>query len=382
MSEQTALTVVERAAVALGSSAFEKRLTELVTQSADIVKITNVAGYDQCHATRMQLKNQRVEIEKTGKNARDDATKFSKAVITEENRLIAIISPEEKRLEKLQKEWDDAREAEKQAKIKAEMERVSAIKTAIDRIRNYPLDATGKCSGSINGVLEMLRVSEIRKDIFEEFTEEAEFVKATSIELLEKLLSKTVAAEKEQERIRLELEELEKLRAEQQAREAEEQQRRLAENARIDMERKIEELRIKAAREAEEERIAAIRNAEQKNREREEARLNAEREAIAKERQALEDEKRRQEEAAAKKAEDNSTIPCLMPGHTNSTPTIGSWEYVTVVDAEIDNLLHWISESLEAIPNMESIKCRAYAEGIRAYLKNIIDELEEDEGQH
>lgn len=126
----TELTVIERAAVALKSEDVSKRLSELAAKSSGIVTITNIAGYQECHSSRMVLKNERIAIEKDAKKAREYATQFSKAVIAEENRLIGIVSSEEDRLKKIQDDWDAARLAEKEAKERAERERVEAENAA------------------------------------------------------------------------------------------------------------------------------------------------------------------------------------------------------------------------------------------------------------
>ena len=114
----TALTVTARAALALGSDRARTDLAALIAKSAAINEIKNAIGRDQCHSAAMALVRTRTNIAKTGKAARDDATKFSKAVIAEENSLLAITAPEEARLLALRDTWDDA-----QAKEKAEAER-------------------------------------------------------------------------------------------------------------------------------------------------------------------------------------------------------------------------------------------------------------------
>lgn len=121
------LTVTDRARGILKFDERKAQLADLAKGSVRIVEITNTAGYQECHAARMALKTTRIDIEKAGKEAREDATKFSKAVITAENELVAIISTEEARLAALQKTWDDAREAERMAKVRAEEERLAAI---------------------------------------------------------------------------------------------------------------------------------------------------------------------------------------------------------------------------------------------------------------
>lgn len=121
------LTLVERAEQSLAFADTKEKLAELAKQSERIVEITNSAGREECHAARMRLKNMRIEIGKRGKEARDDATKFSKAVIAKENELVAIIEPEESRLQGLQDAWDAERERERQAKIEAERQRLAEI---------------------------------------------------------------------------------------------------------------------------------------------------------------------------------------------------------------------------------------------------------------
>src|SRR5574340_1061074 len=116
-TETTALTLPERASVALGSKDYEIKLAELVASSVRIVTIKNGDAYKEAHGARMALKNTRVAIEKAGKAAREDATAFSKAIIAEEKRPVALIDPEQARLQTLQEEWDAAREAERQAQL-------------------------------------------------------------------------------------------------------------------------------------------------------------------------------------------------------------------------------------------------------------------------
>jgi hypothetical protein len=131
VTQVTALTVVERAALAVRSTPeLKQELATLAEGSKHITAITNSDGRAQVHAALMALKNRRIDIEKIGKDARDDATKFSKAVIAEEDSLIALIQPEEDRLQAIRDEWDDRIEAERLAKVKAEQERVAAIRAA------------------------------------------------------------------------------------------------------------------------------------------------------------------------------------------------------------------------------------------------------------
>ena len=215
MTEQTtALTVVERARKALVIKQTEDELKALAAKTADITTITNADGRQQVHAAYMVLKNERIDIQKRGKEARDDATKFSRAVIVEEDRIIALISHEEDRLQKLRDDWDEAIEAVKQAEIAAEQQRVADLQERVVYLRGNP--TLTPLSGS---ALLSQHIADLEREpvdvSFEEFQQEAESTKAAGLARLRQLHEAAVAHEAEQERIKAEREELAKLRAEQ-----------------------------------------------------------------------------------------------------------------------------------------------------------------------
>lgn len=272
----TELTLPERAAVALESSTYEVKLRELVKTSADIKEVKNADGRTQAHQVGMSLKNTRTSIVKVAKIAREDAVAFSSAVIAEEKRLIDIISAEEARIFKLRDDFDAKIEEEKQAKIKAERERVDAIKAAISRIANYPLSVAGKPSGSIRCELEGLKISEMPESVFQELLPEAEAAKTRSIESIEKMLNEAVAKEELELKAQQEREaEAARLAAE---RAENERVRKELEVQRIEQERIVAEAARKAAatlkaaqdaqaaelakERAEQARLQAIRDAE------------------------------------------------------------------------------------------------------------------------
>ncbi|WP_259568517.1 hypothetical protein [Burkholderia thailandensis] len=268
MTTTTELTVVERAAVALTSTERETSLRELVAKSTDMVEIKNAAARDQVHGAAMALRTARTDIQKAGKAARDDANAFSKAVIAEENRLIAITEPEEKRLIGLRDEWDEAREAEKRAKLEAEQKRVAAIREHIDDIRAIAVRMAGCASFVIAVEIEDLEALEITLERFAELTGEAEAVRGATLDKLRELHAAARAHEAEQERLATEREALERERAalaEQQRQEAEaraarerEESAARAEQERVDRERREAE---EAARRAQQEREDADRRA-------------------------------------------------------------------------------------------------------------------------
>lgn len=235
MSTQTALTVVERASVALGSSALEIHLTDLVKKHADITAIANKDGREQVHAAAMVLRKQRTTIAAAGKGARDDAAKFCKAVIDEEKRLIGLIEPEEDRLIKLRDDWDAEREAEKQAAIAKEAMR-RKHKEMIDAIRNTVFVSPRESSASIEAIIAATDALDVSEATYEEFAPAAARAKAETLESLRETLEMAKRNEADQARIKAEQEaaaaqlaaeraEMEKALAEQRAQAAAERKR-------------------------------------------------------------------------------------------------------------------------------------------------------------
>ena len=201
MSTQTALTVVERASVALGSSALEIHLNDLVKKNADIVAIANKDGREQVHAAAMVLRKQRTTIAAAGKGARDDAAKFCKAVIDEEKRLIGLIEPEEDRLIKLRDDWDAEREAEKQAAIAKEAMRRKHIEEMIDAIRNTVFVSPRESSASIEAIIAATDALDVSEATYEEFAPAAARAKAEALESLRETLDLAKFNEADQARI-------------------------------------------------------------------------------------------------------------------------------------------------------------------------------------
>lgn len=130
MDTGTELTIPQRAAVALKADVRRQQFIDLAGASREIVAITNHDSYRECHAARMRLAKARIEVTKEGKQVRDDAVKFSKGVISLENELIALIQPEETRLQAIQDAHDERVQAAKDAAAKAEADRIAAEEQA------------------------------------------------------------------------------------------------------------------------------------------------------------------------------------------------------------------------------------------------------------
>lgn len=192
----TELTVQARAALALGSSQTRIDLAAMALKSVNIVEIKDKAGRDECHSYAMALVKARTAISNTGKAAREDATKFSKAVIAEEASLIEITAAEEKRLLALRDAWDEVVAAEKAAKEAAERARILAITRRIDDLRLFATNAA-KCrtSAAIQTLIDNLAAIEMTG--FAEFEDEALFVRKATMEAMETVLLAKQAEEAE-----------------------------------------------------------------------------------------------------------------------------------------------------------------------------------------
>ena len=226
---QSALTLPQRAAVALGESANEAKLRELVTKSAGIVTVTNADGREEAHRACMVLLKTRTGIRATGKAARDDATKFSKAVIAMEDSLIKIIEPEEVRVLGLRDGFDAAEQARKYALIAAERARTDAIRARITDIRNLPPQTVGKSASEISAMIGRLANHRI-DDSYEEFSEEAKTIRLEILDLLAK-------AETAQRNIEIEAESQRQQLAREKADREEEAERLAAERLALQQER-------------------------------------------------------------------------------------------------------------------------------------------------
>jgi len=194
-----------RAVLALNSSKTELDLRALATKHVTIVEIKDRAGREQAHGAAMELMRARTAIEKVSKDARDDATRFSKAVIAEEKRLVGIVEAEEKRLKGLRDEWDAAEQKRREAEAAAERARVLAITTRIAEINQKAILA-GQCrtADAIQRLIDALEKVDMTG--FEEYDHEAQTARATALLSMSSLRDAKRAEEDERARIKAEQE--------------------------------------------------------------------------------------------------------------------------------------------------------------------------------
>lgn len=137
-TELVHLTPEQRAEQALKFSTTREQLKALAATSTSLVKVDTDDNLAAAKAAKAKLQSTRVAIEKTGKAARDDANKFGKAVIAKERELVALISPEEARLQGLIEAEQLRREEAERAAREAEQRRAEAIRSAFERVRSLP----------------------------------------------------------------------------------------------------------------------------------------------------------------------------------------------------------------------------------------------------
>ncbi len=270
-AEQAAVSVAvspaERAALALNSTQTERDLRELATKHAGIQAIKDKAGRDQAHGAAMEVKRARTTIERVGKEARDDATKFSKAVIAEQNRLIDIIITEEQRLLALRDAWDTEQEKIREAAAAAERFRVEQIQGRIEAIKAFEGMARNcRTSAAVQRLVDSLeKVDLTGMDEFEDRAQHVfdeakkELLLILTLRQIEEKDRARIKAEQEAEAARLAAEraELERLRAEAAARANAEADRLAQERATLEAARIAFEQRQRAHEERERTELAA-----------------------------------------------------------------------------------------------------------------------------
>lgn len=197
LAQLSSLAPAQRAEIALSSGANRVKLMALAKESAGILSVTTVDARKEAHTAGMALKNMRTTIRAVGKTAREDVTAFSKAVIAEEDALVALIEPEEARVFKLRDEFDSIEKARKEAAAAAERARIAKIAERIAAIRQYDRDVIVICktAASTQETVNSLEALVVSEELFEERFAEAETLKAATLEHMREVLATRIAAE-------------------------------------------------------------------------------------------------------------------------------------------------------------------------------------------
>jgi hypothetical protein len=281
-SVSTLLTLTPEQYVAEVFNPFRAELALLKAEAEGITyDITTTAGMKIATEHRAKFRQVRVDAEKARKERKAPILEIGKLLDSRYKELEAEISPLESRFDSDIKAEEARKEAERQAKIKAEQERVAAIQAKIDWIRSQPLKAIGMPAASIRHAAQLV-ADTIIDESFAEFRDEAMAVRSEAFNKLESAAAAAEVQEAEAARIKAEREELARLRAEAEA-------RRAADEAKAKAEREAAQAELQAARDKHNAEVAAQR-AELEQRQRDIARQQAVLEAA---------QRRREEEEAA-----------------------------------------------------------------------------------
>jgi hypothetical protein len=291
LGQLSTLPPAARAALVLGSEKQRIDLAELVKRSAGILTVVDGNGRKEAHTAGMALKNTRTAIRGTGKAAREDATAFSKAVIAEEDALIALIEPEESRLFTLRDGYDAAEQERKDAERRAEAQRVQAITDAIAALRRFEIEVvrTVSTAADTQALIDQLTEIEITADIYQERQAAAELVKAEVLASMSAILTSRTEAEAAAAQAQA-------AREEEARRVAEERQRLAADREAMAKERE-RAAAAKAAEQAEQDERDRVAAETKRQLDAQQAQIAADRQALADERAA--EEKRRAAALAA-----------------------------------------------------------------------------------
>ena len=249
----------QQALVTMGAPTIEALIAKMETfKPVSEAEITDKDTFTPAWESLKEVRETRKEIETTGKEARADATAYSKAVIAAEKTLLEVIAPVESILKEKTDAWKKQEEERKAAKREAEAreaKRVAGIGALIAEITAIPGAFLNAVSFEIAGAYEELESRDLESEgSFGEFIEKAKEEKAKSLDALKTAIDR--AANQEQQARQLAEMQAQQAEFERQKAEFAEMQRQAelsaksAENARFQAEKDKAEAEAKTLREA------------------------------------------------------------------------------------------------------------------------------------
>jgi len=247
-----------------------------------VYEVDTTSGMADAKEARATVRSYRTALETMRKDIKAPALERCRLIDTEAKRITTELRELEDPIDAQIKGHEAKKEAERQAKIDAELKRVETIQETIEVIRSMSAK-TSVTSTSEQIAKQLAEAQEIEiTPFFAEFTDSAQAAKDTAVLALKGLHAERVAYEAEQEKIKVERAELARLREEQEKREAEDRAKREAIEA-----------EAQAKREADEKKQREALEAERKKQEKAQAKIDAENKRLADERAALKAEQQR-----------------------------------------------------------------------------------------
>ena len=206
-------------------------------KSLTINGIDDVAGYNMVGEARKDLKKKRVSIKNTGKEMRDEANKFAKAVIGLEKELVGIIEPLEIELKEKQEEVDIEKIKEtRKIFLPKRKEKLEKVRT-VEELTIFPMPSDNELLEMTEAIFESF-LNEKKDEYFEEVDSRL-IIKAKEIERREEL-------EEARKKAKQEAEEQAKKDALQAKKEAKEREERIKKDAEKAKEKAVQEAKEKA----------------------------------------------------------------------------------------------------------------------------------------
>jgi len=303
----------------------EAALSMLREKYTDVEYDVNTpGGLADAKSGRAEVRGYRTSLETKRKELKAPALERSRLIDAEAKQITAQLVALERPIDEQIKALEARKETERQEKIEAETRRVEEIKMRIDLIREHAeaIFAAGVITDQIRQSINTVEAIRIN-DSFAEFRQQADDAKCSTLSKLCEALKGAVERDEEQTRIRAEREELNRLRAEQDARNEKD---RLAREAEIEEARKD--------RYAEEEKQRKKLEAQRKRQEKEQKRIADERAKLAEEKaekeakEQAEQERRDRAKETAKRAEypGEKAIVCALAQYFSVTDQVArSW---------------------------------------------------------
>lgn len=275
-------------------SATDSALAELRQKYETVVfDVTSGKGMEQAKKARAELRDYRVTLEKTRVEIKAPALERCRQIDTEAKRITAELEALEEPIDAQIKAEENRKAREKEERERQERARQEALQKWFADVRGLPLRAVGATADAIRAIIAEAEATDT-SSVPDDHQAAAKFEIRNAVAGLKAALDARLAADEEAERIKAERAELERLRAEAAAVQAERDRLAEAERARQAAEERRKEEQARAEREA-------IERAEREAREAEQRRIDAERAAQRKKEDAArakEAEKLRQEQAA------------------------------------------------------------------------------------
>lgn len=200
--------VAEFDRVAAGIGALKERYAGVVFD------VATTAGMKAACEARAAIRAPRYEVEKVRKAVKAPLLKLGKDVDARAAQITADLLAIEEPVH-LQISTEEARkETERKARLEAEQRRVAAINADIEQdLRCVPTAMVGRPAADIDRTIRDVVAIEITAERFGEFAQLAAAVKESTLSKLREMHARQVTHEAEQERLRLEREELARQRA-------------------------------------------------------------------------------------------------------------------------------------------------------------------------